>query len=140
MGFLPVEYLSLDTVAHEIAKLISESSCARTSGAELLKGLVKPPKRKMSKTLSEILSFAITTGDRDLWDEVFGVATVDFGRIDPRSGRYREDFHLFGRSDVCRNAPTDTWEMGCLTPVLSKFAMHLNEDSMGRLEGGCDEQ
>ncbi|KAK7959689.1 uncharacterized protein PG986_004543 [Apiospora aurea] len=143
--FLYLRALPDDTLAANVAELVTghlyrSNGQAPSTTVETLKHLVELPKRGMGKTLPKILSFAIKTGNRDLWDEVITSAVTDFHRLVPGSRRYGNDFYWFrglksqyGKDDKC------TWAMGSLTPVLSRLAWHLNEGSMGSLEGDWDQ-
>ncbi|KAK8029821.1 hypothetical protein PG993_011112 [Apiospora rasikravindrae] len=91
--FLNIKSVSNDNVAMNVAKLVFEIFDGTTGQApivptQLLKQLVAQPKRGMSKTLSEMLPFAIRTGDLDLWNEVFTNAVLDSRRPDPAYGSY----------------------------------------------------
>ncbi|KAK8062540.1 hypothetical protein PG997_014637 [Apiospora hydei] len=96
--FLYLRALSDDTLAANVAELVtgrfySSRDQAPNTTVDILKHLVELPKRGMGKTLPKILSFAIKTGDRDLWDEVITSAVTDFHRLVPGSRRYGDDYH-----------------------------------------------
>ncbi|KAK8112876.1 hypothetical protein PG984_013402 [Apiospora sp. TS-2023a] len=132
-GLLNIKSVSRDSVASNVAKLVVETFYDTAEPApkvaiELLKQLVASPKRRMGETLSEMLSFAIKTGDFDLWNEIFTNAVLDFGRRDSSYGSYYD--RIYGSQE--------SWALASLTPVLSRFALHLNKDRMGRLQGDWD--
>ncbi|KAK8000939.1 hypothetical protein PG991_013161 [Apiospora marii] len=140
--FLDIRSLSRDNVASNVAKLVVKTFYDTTDPAprvavELLKQLVAQPKRRMGKTLSEMLSFAIETGDFDLWNEVFTNAVLDFGRPDPTFGSYRS-YNYSRPYGYSHYDFQDSWALGSLTPVLSRLASHLNKNRMGRLQGDWD--
>ncbi|KAK7964052.1 hypothetical protein PG988_011026 [Apiospora saccharicola] len=111
--FLNFKYLSKDNIARNVAKLIT--------------------------------TVFYNPGDPPVHNEAFehlrqlmGMAITDSARTNTLSHFYGGHPYPFGGDSYGQAPPKDSWDMGSLGPVLSRLALHLDQDSMGGLEEDWD--
>ncbi|KAK7993667.1 hypothetical protein PG989_007048 [Apiospora arundinis] len=142
--FLKIRSIADDKVAKNVARLVGSGFSGKNNSPlpntaiNLLRKLVAYPKRRMGETLAEILTISARTGDMNLWDEVFDLAIADFCRVDPIASSYSRAHGFTRIPDFRQNDTANSWKMGCLTPVLSRLASHLNGKHLPCLEGDWD--